>query len=880
MNSLKFLTCFLVGGLLSSSVKAEVSEGSYYIDSGGGHVVEIHESPDRIQPTEWQIRLYRRGAPASGPRHWGLITGRTAAEVIHRYRVSYKFEQISNRFLGIRPETIVLTFDNPLGPIAKMANSPRALTGHIQRFNSQADAFFEQAEDVVELFENGMDALDLNSPSVRTLLSGASGYLQNLREAFENMERLRSQIENYTSGSMSEIESGFREMGRELTQLRREQGRGIRALQQMRQHLRQQQGDRSSFRHRVRYAHPTGDSTFDFSTDVNFSGGQLRIEHAHTPIGSSAPEFRAILNIRPSSLDLPRARILGILLGTPAAHYEVMVPLLNRQFTHQIIYGNPSFMFDDDDHETLSIGVASQAEAQRFLRALEGSSAIVAAPPVDLRAARQERDAIWSAYSDVLGRAPTEAQLAQARSQFTSPSAFRAQLAASTEFQQSVQEIYQDSVGRAPTRAEIDEAVSDTRTRGSVRQIVSEVSSSSEATQHAIDVYQSAGIELTRGQLERITSRIPFGISPRESFEQYVQGEEGRAFIERIYEERIGHAPTESELARAREDMRSGRTVQIPEARPQLRSSPRTREIPRIPSGRITIGDGFGCAIQESGFVRCWGHARPLGAIQIPPTLRPVAISAGHDVLCALLNDQSVQCFGNSVTGSYHVAGRTIRLQLNPSSGMRALSVEASPYGSGICSVTTDHQIVCWGSHPESIQYQVPANERAIALSTYSTVNSCALREDHSVFCFGEEGSTSVYQPPAGLRAIQTSAGIGACAVTEDHRVVCWGDNADGSVTASRAVPRGLSAISISQYGSDVCAIRDDQSVVCWSTMPGVSAPLPVPSGLRAQELVVRAGAACVVDMSGTVQCFGRRSFRGPLPQVGVPAGTRVRAVR
>jgi len=78
---------------------------------------------DQVRPSEWQVRLYKNGAPTGGRDNWGLITGKTAASVMEQLKREQQFQIRFARFAGTDYRMEVCTHFNPLGPIAVVKQS-------------------------------------------------------------------------------------------------------------------------------------------------------------------------------------------------------------------------------------------------------------------------------------------------------------------------------------------------------------------------------------------------------------------------------------------------------------------------------------------------------------------------------------------------------------------------------------------------------------------------------------------------------------------------------------------------------------------------------------------------------------------------------------
>jgi alpha-tubulin suppressor-like RCC1 family protein len=178
----------------------------------------------------------------------------------------------------------------------------------------------------------------------------------------------------------------------------------------------------------------------------------------------------------------------------------------------------------------------------------------------------------------------------------------------------------------------------------------------------------------------------------------------------------------------------------------------------------IASGDGFTCAI-EGGKTRCLGRndVGQLGdgttekapdpvtvAFTDDPTA--IAIAAGDDHACAVLDDGEVWCWGSNLFGQIDANARFIS-----SSSPMQIDLSGAPLGDVVsieagarhtCARRSDSTVVCWGAAGSLCDpFGTGANVaprmfgwfgvRARAIATGDR-HSCALREDRQVQCLGD----------------------------------------------------------------------------------------------------------------------------------------------
>ncbi len=258
---------------------------------------------------------------------------------------------------------------------------------------------------------------------------------------------------------------------------------------------------------------------------------------------------------------------------------------------------------------------------------------------------------------------------------------------------------------------------------------------------------------------------------------------------------------------------------------------------------QIATGNFHACALLADGTVRCWGNNQNgrLGDGTTTGSVNPVQvlesgstplggvtqIAAGGSHTCALLDDETVRCWGNN--------------------------------GSGQLGNGTDT-----GSNPNPNPVQVLASGRAgsnpvvlggVTQIAAGNLHACALLKDRTVRCWGNnqngqlgDGTTDIRNNPvkvlvsgtassnpvvlAGVTQI-AAGGSHTCALLDVGTVRCWGSNVSGALgdgtTADRTRPvevlsdtassnpdvlAGVTRIAPGE--SQTCALLEDRTVRCW----------------------------------------------------------------
>ena len=214
-----------------------------------------------------------------------------------------------------------------------------------------------------------------------------------------------------------------------------------------------------------------------------------------------------------------------------------------------------------------------------------------------------------------------------------------------------------------------------------------------------------------------------------------------------------------------------------------------------------------------------------------PKTVKSVALGAEHT--CALLNDDTVVCWGDNgkgqIGGGTFGANKTISGTTagDPLNGGTASRIAAG--GWHTCAVLTNGSVQCWGRNDVS---QTSGGTQSLGSGKTATdlaaglLASCAILNDASVVCWGLLGSPNL----GGKTATKITLGAQhGCVLLSDKTVKCWGQNTfgqtGGGTASSDRVLRGSygnplggqTAIQIVAAVYHTCAVMEsDNSVKCW----------------------------------------------------------------
>ena len=347
-------------------------------------------------------------------------------------------------------------------------------------------------------------------------------------------------------------------------------------------------------------------------------------------------------------------------------------------------------------------------------------------------------------------------------------------------------------------------------------------------------------------------------------------------------------------------------------------------------AGRTAVGIAAGmdhtCAILDNGSVACWGYGYygQIGDGSTTDTSTPtltdsfgvgrtaVAISAGMDHTCAILDNGSVACWGKGSSGQ--LGDGTAMNRLSPTqtsnlgAGRTAIAIAAGDMHT--CALLDNGSVVCWGAgstgalgRGTATNYQVTpmltaslgTGQRAVAISS-GEEHTCALLENGSISCWGygamgalgNGGTADKYAPTltsslgTGRTAVGLSAGSAhTCAILDNGEVACWGEGSNGQLgegTGSDSTTPIATAVfgpnqvaaGLSVGGEHTCVVDASGDVSCWGLGQygrlgnggnGIEATPAVINNLGPGQtaLDIASGFAhsCAVQADGNVTCWG-----------------------
>ncbi len=257
------------------------------------------------------------------------------------------------------------------------------------------------------------------------------------------------------------------------------------------------------------------------------------------------------------------------------------------------------------------------------------------------------------------------------------------------------------------------------------------------------------------------------------------------------------------------------------------------------------------CAVLEDGSVRCWGNladARRAEPTVVPGIVETARISIGDGFACALDTHGHAKCWGAG--GAGQLGNRSTDDRETPQkviSDEPFIDLSASPYSAFVCGVTASGRVLCWGSGEGG---QLGRDERnravpapvdgfvgdAVAIAT-GAFFACAVLKGGGVSCWGrgDEGQLGGGAPD-GSYAPRRVPGIGsataialgerhACALMADGSVVCWGAAYGGAIPGQKTIApptnvllAGSGITSIAAGYQSTCARTKSLRVTCFGS--------------------------------------------------------------
>jgi alpha-tubulin suppressor-like RCC1 family protein len=262
---------------------------------------------------------------------------------------------------------------------------------------------------------------------------------------------------------------------------------------------------------------------------------------------------------------------------------------------------------------------------------------------------------------------------------------------------------------------------------------------------------------------------------------------------------------------------------------------------------QLSLGARYSCALLDSGRVKCWGSNERgvlgledtknrgdapgqmgdnLPAIDLGSSAKAIAVSAGFDHACVVLEGGQAKCWGGNVGGELGLEDDTDRGQspqsmgdhlppINLGTGQDVVAISAGDLHT--CALLASGQAKCWG------------------LGNHGELG----RGDGVIFVGNHPGDMGDHLPTVdlgtGAKIIEIRAGAArSCALLGGGKLKCWGLNDRGALGLGDQEDRGdgpgemgdqLPAVDLgtgAQFkqfasgGSHSCALLDSTHAKCW----------------------------------------------------------------
>jgi alpha-tubulin suppressor-like RCC1 family protein len=237
----------------------------------------------------------------------------------------------------------------------------------------------------------------------------------------------------------------------------------------------------------------------------------------------------------------------------------------------------------------------------------------------------------------------------------------------------------------------------------------------------------------------------------------------------------------------------------------------------------LALGETHSCAVDDGREVACWGA--DLG--QLTVRAGAVEVVGGEAYTCGRDGGGVVSCAGLNLFGELGDGSTE-----GSEAPVSVPGIRARALGGGyrmVCAVLDDRQVACWGfndlgqidpetaGEPVRAPHLIEGVTGAVAVAV-GLRHACALRDDGAGLCWGvdEKGQRFVGAPvPGPVDAI--AAAVDHTCVLRGGEVACWGEGYPGDTAASAvviALPGPAAQITAGSYHD--CALIDAGAVWCW----------------------------------------------------------------
>ncbi len=335
----------------------------------------------------------------------------------------------------------------------------------------------------------------------------------------------------------------------------------------------------------------------------------------------------------------------------------------------------------------------------------------------------------------------------------------------------------------------------------------------------------------------------------------------------------------------------------------------------------VSAGSAHTCAVLDDDSLKCWGSNSEgvLGdgtfadsavptAVELANDLEAESIVTGDNHTCAILNDNSLACWGSNrfgQLGSGTAGGEEstpVAVDLGAGRTAKAVSVG----GNHTCAVLDDDTLRCWGHNgfgqlgdntlaDKASPTTITLGGNTVKFISTGENHTCAILDDDSLSCWGDndygqlgDNSTTDRRAPTSISlGTNTAKFISArnrhtCAILDDDSLSCWGYNGAGQLGDGTTVDKdeptavnlGSNTAKVVSVGKNhTCAVLDDDSLSCWGdngfgqlgdgSTTDRSSPIAVMlgSGRSVRTISVGRDHVCATLDNSALKCWGSNSF-------------------
>jgi alpha-tubulin suppressor-like RCC1 family protein len=327
-----------------------------------------------------------------------------------------------------------------------------------------------------------------------------------------------------------------------------------------------------------------------------------------------------------------------------------------------------------------------------------------------------------------------------------------------------------------------------------------------------------------------------------------------------------------------------------------------------IKATAIAAGGNHTCAILDNESIKCWGYNASgqlglgnttnqgvnsnemgdnLDAVDLGSGIKATAIAAGGNHTCAILDNESIKCWGANASGQLGIGDTNNRGDgSNPMGddlpvvdlGSERTAKVIVAGGSHTCTILDDSSIKCWGENDQgqlglgnttdSLNASVVDMGSGITAKAIAAGEShtCAILNNSAIKCWGRanEGQMGLYKwnenigdetsemgvtgqddltnIGTGRTAVAIAAGKNHnCAILDNSSIKCWGANTSGQLGIGDTVNRGATTDGSDQMG-------DNLPVVDFGT------------GRTARGIIAGDNQTCVIMDNASIKCWGENT--------------------